>query len=433
METLEGVFKLGEPGPTRATLTIGKSVINLSSTFQLDPAQQKLLEKGLSFIPTPVKHANQRQELLAQLTTYHRRLKLHTFFRDRPRTEPPPFRPCSAWEPGPSSLPIDLLHLIDEDRNTIIGNIHPQKEKDNLSQAERQALASLEKCTSIIIKPADKGGSTVIQDKSCYIQEALRQLNDTNYYIPLETAKQIDQILNSMVQDRSITKKQQTYLTSPSTNTNPEELPPTKTTNDQPPTTVPTVQDPLPSHQSPLLPQMTTDRQDPTGETSPPIPRPPLTTNPEHTMTTEPRSPPRATDLEEDLQEVHTDLFPLATPATCELPPTADLLTTPHDHDSTGLPDDPPSSPETSLPSAQPRTSTDATTTGTTEPTTDDQPPSVTSKTAKSGSFQMPSFHPVTRNTQRAGPPRSSGLSKPKGLFQKHEHGEISLKTGHSH
>lgn len=39
-------LKLGAPTPTNPTVTKGKSVINLSSTFQLSPSQHQLLEKA---------------------------------------------------------------------------------------------------------------------------------------------------------------------------------------------------------------------------------------------------------------------------------------------------------------------------------------------------------------------------------------------------
>jgi len=182
-----------------------------------------------------------------------------------------------------------------------------------------------------------------------------------------------------------------------------------------------------PSTSKDTNPETEPDQQNPTEETPPPIPRPLLTTNPDHTITTEPRPPPRGPYLEEDHNEINPYRSPLATPATWELPPTGDLPTTPHHHDSTGPPDDdPPSSPADSLPSAQPRQCSDATTTGTTEPTTKDQPPSGTSKTPTAvpfqKPFQRPSFHPVTRDKQRARPAGGSGLLGPIGLFQKHLH-----------
>lgn len=58
----------------------------------------------------------------------------------------------------------------------------------------------------------------VIMDRSQYIQEALRQLNDTTYYTPLtepiqdNTARQIQNILDTMTNEGLISRKQNTYL-----------------------------------------------------------------------------------------------------------------------------------------------------------------------------------------------------------------------------
>ena len=46
-------------------------------------------------------------------------------------------------------------------------------------------LNKLKSHHEIIIKPADKGGQIVIQDRTNYILEATRQLNDPVYYRPL--------------------------------------------------------------------------------------------------------------------------------------------------------------------------------------------------------------------------------------------------------
>jgi len=208
------------PTTTAPGRGVGSSVINLAASFRLNAAQKQLLEKGLSFTPTVRSNLTRKQELLTQLRAYHRRLKLHAVFNNQPRTKPPPFQRQSGWEPEPALLPLDLLYLIEADQ-TAMKDMRLEKEKDNLSPEERQALNSLRRNTSIVIKPADKGGATVILDRSSYIQEALRQLNDTEYYIPLEapiyeeTAREINQILNSMVRERKITLRQKTYLTTP--------------------------------------------------------------------------------------------------------------------------------------------------------------------------------------------------------------------------
>ena len=83
---------------------------------------------------------------------------------------------------------------------------------------EKQALRELQENTLIVIKPADKGGSSVIMDRCQYIEEALRQLSNTDHYVTLnapiylETATQICEIVESMTQNKTITKKQKRYL-----------------------------------------------------------------------------------------------------------------------------------------------------------------------------------------------------------------------------
>ena len=50
--------------------------------------------------------------------------------------------------------------------------------KDNLNKGERTALRNLRNGTSLVIKPADKGGAIVIMNRSDYVKEGLRQLSD---------------------------------------------------------------------------------------------------------------------------------------------------------------------------------------------------------------------------------------------------------------
>ena len=58
---------------------------------------------------------------------------------------------------------------------------------DNLTPGQRQALKNLKTNENIIIKPADKGGAVVVQDKDDYINEANRQLNDPAFYSTLQS------------------------------------------------------------------------------------------------------------------------------------------------------------------------------------------------------------------------------------------------------
>ena len=56
-----------------------------------------------------------------------------------------------------------------------------------LPNAKKAALEQLRANPDIIIKPADKGGATVILSKEDSIAEAMRQLSNEEYYNKLDT------------------------------------------------------------------------------------------------------------------------------------------------------------------------------------------------------------------------------------------------------
>ncbi|XP_075449284.1 uncharacterized protein LOC142490751 [Ascaphus truei] len=56
---------------------------------------------------------------------------------------------------------------------------------DNFNVQEKEAVQSLEKNDSIVIKSADKGGGIVVMDKDYYIQESMRLFGDKTTYLPL--------------------------------------------------------------------------------------------------------------------------------------------------------------------------------------------------------------------------------------------------------
>ena len=95
------------------------------------------------------------------------------------------------------------------------------RHQPNLSKAEADSLNALSSNGDIIIKPADKGGATVLMNRKAYIGEALRQLNNTKYYKKLsaplykENVIKIEEILNDMLKKSFISKEQYTYLSGP--------------------------------------------------------------------------------------------------------------------------------------------------------------------------------------------------------------------------
>ncbi|KAJ1186782.1 hypothetical protein NDU88_003563 [Pleurodeles waltl] len=65
-------------------------------------------------------------------------------------------------------------------------NICTHRPYKNLNPNELRALHKLSTCTDIVIREADKGGNVVIMDRTDYIAEIDRQLNDTQAYSALK-------------------------------------------------------------------------------------------------------------------------------------------------------------------------------------------------------------------------------------------------------
>uniref|UniRef100_A0A3B5QU43 Uncharacterized protein n=1 Tax=Xiphophorus maculatus TaxID=8083 RepID=A0A3B5QU43_XIPMA len=61
-----------------------------------------------------------------------------------------------------------------------------EPEINNLSQRQDNAIKEIQNLHSIIITPADKGSTIVSMDKVDYAWEAMRQLEDENYYKSLD-------------------------------------------------------------------------------------------------------------------------------------------------------------------------------------------------------------------------------------------------------
>ena len=68
--------------------------------------------------------------------------------------------------------------------------------KNNLTQAEWEALKTLKEDDDIIIKEADKGGATIIMNKEYYKDLVETILKDETYYTKLITSPGKDLQLN---------------------------------------------------------------------------------------------------------------------------------------------------------------------------------------------------------------------------------------------
>lgn len=212
-------FKLKIPTNPSTIREGNKNTILLARNFTPSQEELDLLDKGLSFIPTTNIRKKQKETLKGETQEFHRKLKLAAFFEGSDDTEYTPFMPKSNWEPKANQIPDTITDLIRENNNTINAlNPKNHKDKNNLSRGESQALFRLAKNKHIIIKPADKGSAIVIMDRTQYIHEAHRQLNNTTHYkklmrpIYMDTALEIQDIIQTLVHNKHITKKQSFYL-----------------------------------------------------------------------------------------------------------------------------------------------------------------------------------------------------------------------------
>ncbi|PWA28184.1 hypothetical protein CCH79_00021138, partial [Gambusia affinis] len=130
---------------------------------------------------------------------------------------PTPFISPSQWEPPIYKIKPEILELIQQDKIGV-KKIPIEKVNDNLTMKEEEALKQLKQQHSIIIKPADKGSAIVIMDKKDYRTEALRQLQDPEFYRELQgpiypqTQNEIRRLLTQLKESKFINRQQLIYL-----------------------------------------------------------------------------------------------------------------------------------------------------------------------------------------------------------------------------
>lgn len=224
---------------------VDKLVVNLSS-YKLTQAEKSLLSKGLNFCPTPGEP--ELGDIRNDLDIFHRDLRRKAFnlkinkpenIRDVPLSDSldtisdehiefaddfdrrPPFKHYQFKNksllnpPGPKIVE----EFISLNNHSISEMAFFAPLNKNLIKEEQKALQSLKNNTDIVIKPADKGGAVVVQDRQDYVNEGLRQLADVKVYKILENDKslvflqEISRFLEYCVREGEIDKQILDYLT----------------------------------------------------------------------------------------------------------------------------------------------------------------------------------------------------------------------------
>lgn len=207
--------------PKQGWCAEGSNILNLSTLFRPTARQIELLEKGLSYIPTP--NILDREELWRDISLYHRRIKLLDHFGEDKkdgdcRTR---FTLPSNWEPTWGQLDERVRKLIEADLRDSAGFRLGSRGTDGVGGEDMEVIRELQQNKNIIFKPADKGSKIVILDKHQYVLEANRQLANGKYYRAIEnsiqqnTQLQVRSIVSKLYNKKYITAKQRDFLYGP--------------------------------------------------------------------------------------------------------------------------------------------------------------------------------------------------------------------------
>lgn len=168
------------------------NVVNLSSYVLTEP-ELELLNKGLSFIPTPHSRRYDPETLVGD-------------FRSLCNTHMARYK-CLIPRGSDKTL-----QRVCTDIRTTLSLCQVCKCKPNLSPTLREALKNLKSNKRIVVSKADKGDVAVVLDVNTYTRLAWKHLSDTNTYVRIEcdpTSEIVDRFnayLAQCAKDRVIDK-----------------------------------------------------------------------------------------------------------------------------------------------------------------------------------------------------------------------------------
>jgi hypothetical protein len=207
----------GEKSVVQEKQSKKRTVINISNKI-LSQAEISILEKGLSFVPS----ANNIDitKLHSDLIEWERRMRLREYFYEK---EDKRTGEEEEWQKKESSFTPEqgrdkwLDEYISTVKTDILNHIKT-KILPNLTKTERNAIDSLLKDNSIVIRPADKGSGIVIMDTDQYMERLDRELSQDDTYQQTDgnafkiAEKKVRNVANEMYKSGLINKELKNYL-----------------------------------------------------------------------------------------------------------------------------------------------------------------------------------------------------------------------------
>lgn len=155
-----------------------KSFVKNLSQRVLEDDEWLLLSKGVKFIPQP-SLKGLRKSIMNDFEEFERKLRCHYLFHDSKNDSKHPFYINSGYKPAYSCGTLENYLFATKYE---LSKINLKKMSPNLNKNEQKALRNLVKNKEIIVRKADKNSTLCILDKSTYIKEGLRQLENELYY-----------------------------------------------------------------------------------------------------------------------------------------------------------------------------------------------------------------------------------------------------------
>ncbi|MCP3664598.1 MAG: hypothetical protein GY696_19260 [Gammaproteobacteria bacterium] len=153
----------------------------------LSVSEKKLLDKGLTFIPT--QGVYRRSELIRAVETFKRRMRLQTHFQsDNGFNSDIKFPEPSKFQP-PKSKFKEVEVFLSAVESELKQEFKPSAGSSNMTTEDAQALRLLKKRANrdIVIKPADKGAGVAVLKRTTYESKCEEILDDRNVYSLLQS------------------------------------------------------------------------------------------------------------------------------------------------------------------------------------------------------------------------------------------------------
>ncbi|KAJ8031004.1 hypothetical protein HOLleu_27590 [Holothuria leucospilota] len=150
--------------------------------MKLSSPERSVLSKGLNFVP--LNPLPDEFSIRRDVSSFCRRLRLRLHFADSDETD--------------NTSSEDVFRSFQSKRSPWTPK--PVTPFRNISLDEQKVLLSLKKNKNLIIKPADKGGATVVWRRDLYVSEAEKQLSDQTAYteLPMDPTSEIQTLVKKL-------------------------------------------------------------------------------------------------------------------------------------------------------------------------------------------------------------------------------------------